>query len=85
MNWVEGDAPAACFSCTAKFRYRQSDQPVTVWIKGDQCLIEFKTPQRAVTPGQFAVLYQGEACLGGGVIEGLYRSTDELQCAKSEY
>ncbi len=85
LNWVEGVPPAKQLTCTAKFRYRQSDQPVTVWIRDSECLIEFKTPQRAVTPGQFAVLYQGDECLGGGVIEKLYRSPDTLEKDKSEY
>lgn len=54
---------------TAKFRYRQSDQPVTVTRRGDTLDILSDTPQRAVTPGQSAVLYDGETCLGGGIIQ----------------
>ena len=58
------------FECTAKFRYRQPDQEVCVRVKDDTSLhIEFAEKQRAVTEGQYAVLYQGENCLGGGVIE----------------
>ena len=58
------------FECTAKFRYRQSEQPVFAEITdNDRVRIEFKTPQRAVTPGQYAVLYCGERCLGGAVID----------------
>ena len=54
----------------AKFRYRQPDQAVTVKIKEDGGLhISFAEKQRAVTEGQYAVLYRGEECLGGGVIE----------------
>ena len=54
----------------AKFRYRQADQPVHVRIKEDGGLhIEFAEKQRAVTEGQYAVLYDGINCLGGGVIE----------------
>ena len=54
----------------AKFRYRQPDQPVRVRVNGDGTLhIDFETPQRAVTEGQYAVLYDGINCLGGGVIE----------------
>lgn len=52
-----------------KARYRQPDQPCTARIEGDRVYIEFDDKQRAVTPGQFAVLYDGEECLGGGVIE----------------
>jgi len=69
MNWIAGEPPANEFICTAKFRYRQSDQDVKVFVEGECCRIEFMKPQRAVTPGQWAVLYQGEECLGGGPIE----------------
>lgn len=57
------------FRCTAKFRYRQPDQDVTVTLCGEGCRIDFDKPQRAVTPGQWAVLYSGEECLGGGEID----------------
>lgn len=57
------------FECTAKFRYRQPEQPVHVKIDGERVEIEFREPQRAVTPGQYAVLYCGERCLGGAVID----------------
>ncbi len=53
---------------TAKFRYRQTDQGCTVTRDGDALHIVYDTPQRAVTPGQSAVLYDGEECLGGGII-----------------
>ena len=58
---------------TAKFRYRQPDQPVTVTRLGDQLHFVFDGPQRAVTPGQSAVIYDGERCLGGGIIEAIER------------
>lgn len=57
------------FRCTAKFRYRQPDQLVTVTLIDGGCRIDFDEPQRAVTPGQWAVLYDGEECLGGGEID----------------
>lgn len=69
-SWVAGDAPAAVFRCTAKTRYRQHDQACTVHVQGDGLLVEFDQPQRAVTPGQSVVFYDGEACLGGAVIAG---------------
>ena len=58
---------------TAKFRYRQADQQVTVTRSGDQLHFVFDGPQRAVTPGQSAVIYDGEKCLGGGIIETIER------------
>ena len=71
VTWV-GDAPmqeGEALRCTARFRYRQGDQPVEVTLAGDKLLIHSLTPQRAVTPGQSAVLYDGERCLGGAVVE----------------
>ncbi|MDD6682227.1 MAG: tRNA 2-thiouridine(34) synthase MnmA [Clostridiales bacterium] len=58
---------------TAKFRYRQPDQPVTVTRIGEKLYFTFDEPQRAVTPGQSAVLYDGDVCLGGGIIETVER------------
>jgi len=58
---------------TAKFRYRQPDQPVTVTRTGDTLHFVYDTPQRAVTPGQSAVIYDGEECLGGGIIDTVER------------
>jgi tRNA-specific 2-thiouridylase len=57
------------FNCSAKVRYRQADQACTVSKVRDGYEVRFATPQRAITPGQSLVLYDGEACLGGGVIE----------------
>ncbi|NNM14441.1 MAG: tRNA 2-thiouridine(34) synthase MnmA [Gammaproteobacteria bacterium] len=56
------------FTCTAKTRYRQSDQACRVQIINDRVNVNFEQKQRAVTPGQFVVFYQDELCLGGGVI-----------------
>lgn len=53
----------------AKFRYRQPDQGVTIQWQGTKALLRFDTPQRAITPGQSAVLYRGDVCLGGGIIQ----------------
>ena len=67
--WV-GGAPAAGRRPTAKTRYRQADAPCTVAaVDGDRFTLAFDSPQWAMTPGQSAVLYDGEVCLGGGVID----------------
>jgi tRNA-specific 2-thiouridylase len=76
MAWIAGAAPAAQFSCTAKIRYRQPDQPCDVVMQPDsRCEVRFSQAQRAVTPGQYVVFYQDDACLGGGVIEADERAT----------
>lgn len=70
MNWIPDIPAEEEFSCTAKFRYRQKEQGVRVKRTGTDTLeIVFDEPQRAVTPGQYAVLYRGDKCLGGGVID----------------
>lgn len=69
INWIAGNPPAQEFSCTAKFRYRQPDQAVRVTVNGDSAHVAFDKPQRAVTPGQWVVFYQGDVCLGGGPID----------------
>lgn len=69
FNWIPEAPQGREFSCTAKFRYRQEEQGVRVSVRGKDVCIEFDERQRAITPGQYAVLYAGERCLGGGVIE----------------
>lgn len=75
-------APAeAEFRCTAKFRYRTDDVPVTIKMNDDrtEAIVEFDEPQRAITPGQAIVLYDGEECLGGGTIDRAYKEDKQLQ------
>lgn len=68
-HWL-ADPPEGPFEAQVKLRYRQTDQPCRVTPLGDGALrIDCHTPQRAVTPGQFAVFYAGSRCLGGAVIE----------------
>ena len=68
-GFVSGHAPASTFSCTAKTRYRQPDQHCDVQIEPDGSLVvQFDAAQRAVTPGQSVVFYDGAVCLGGAVI-----------------
>jgi len=68
-NWLVQSAPRE-FDSQIKVRYRQADQPCHA-RRGESGALEvrFMEPQRAVTPGQFAVFYDGDRCLGGGVIE----------------
>ncbi len=67
-TWVDGAAPAVQFRCTARTRYRQADQACVVSVTDSGLEVRFDEPQRAVTPGQSVVLYDGEVCLGGAVI-----------------
>jgi len=67
-TWVSGNAPAGHFRCTAKTRYRQVDQSCTVDVVADGLDVRFDDAQRAVTPGQSVVFYDGDVCLGGAVI-----------------
>jgi tRNA-uridine 2-sulfurtransferase len=66
-SWIAGDAPAPG-PYGAKTRYRQADAPCTLHFTADGFGLDFAAAQWAVTPGQSAVLYDGEVCLGGGVI-----------------
>lgn len=69
FNWISGQAPAAPIRCRAKIRYRHPEQEVTVTPHAAGTVeIVFDEPQRAITPGQAAVLYDGDEVLGGGVI-----------------
>jgi tRNA-specific 2-thiouridylase len=68
-SWVAGTAPAAPSSHTAKTRYRQADAPCELTrVLESGMRVDFSQPQWAVTPGQSVVLYDGEVCLGGGII-----------------
>ena len=69
-HWVSGAPPARRFGCSAQTRYRQHEEPCEVSVdEAGRLQVRFERPQRAVTPGQSLVLYDGESCLGGAVIE----------------
>ncbi len=72
MNWI-GETPDDAFHCTIKVRYRSPDVACSVAPHEGGWRVTFEQPEWAVTPGQSAVLYNGERCLGGGVIESFER------------
>ena len=66
-------------TCTAKFRYRQQDIPVEVeYLENNQIIVNYKEGLKSVTPGQTCVLYQGEECLGGGIIKEVQKNHQKL-------
>lgn len=76
LSWLN-EAPQENHIYTAKTRYRQEDQPCRIqWRGDDEIHVAFAQPQRAVTPGQYLVLYDGDRCLGGGVIEARHPTAE---------
>ena len=83
LHWVAGHAPLPPYPCRAKVRYRQGDQSCTITaLHGDRCQVVFAEAQRAVTPGQSIVFYDGEVCLGGGIIEHMTQ-TEKTELGKA--
>jgi tRNA-specific 2-thiouridylase len=84
VSWIGATpldlAEGRAFECNCKIRYRQQDQACTV-LGSDSGVLEvrFATAQRAIAPGQYAVFYQGDRCLGGGVIEGKLSRSEPAQ------
>ncbi|MED3624485.1 tRNA 2-thiouridine(34) synthase MnmA [Neobacillus thermocopriae] len=79
VSWVSDREKPAEFECTAKFRYRQEDHKVTVQLLEDNKVkVKFHEPIRAITPGQAAVFYNGDECLGGGTIDEVYKNGERL-------
>jgi tRNA-specific 2-thiouridylase len=77
LNWLT-EAPQGTFKCKAKVRYRQVEQPCTVTVEGNTLKVVFDEPQRAMTPRQSVVFYDGENCLGGGIINEISPNYHEL-------
>lgn len=74
VNWIDPAAPTESVRCTAKFRYRQPDQGVTLTpLSNGSYRVDFDTPQKAITPGQAVVFYDGDVCLGGGTIDKVHK------------
>ena len=68
-HWIAGSPPATRFTCTAQTRYRQQDEACDIHVEDDGSVrVRFARRQRAVTPGQSLVLYDGDTCLGGAII-----------------
>ncbi|WP_188453551.1 tRNA 2-thiouridine(34) synthase MnmA [Virgibacillus oceani] len=79
VNWINENNTEKTFTCTAKFRYRQKDSAVTVDILDDGNVhVKFDEKERAITPGQAVVFYDGEVCLGGGTIEEVIKGNQYL-------
>ena len=77
LHWVAGAPPALPCRGAAKVRYRQTEQACLIGkIEGDSLRVDFDAPQRAVTPGQSVVFYDGETCLGGGIIDRRLKAGD---------
>lgn len=69
LNWIAGDVPSEPITVVARVRYHGNDQPATLHFLGNRnILAEFQVAQRAVTPGQAIVFYQGDQMLGGAEI-----------------
>ena len=70
VNWISGDLPTAPFRASAKIRYNAAASPAEITALPDRrLLVRFEEKQRAITPGQSVVLYDGNSVIGGGVIE----------------
>jgi len=74
LDWLDRVGPKGTKRCTVKTRYRQTDLPCTLLVSEDgYARVLFDEPQSSVTPGQSAVFYDGEVCLGGGIIDSVIK------------
>jgi tRNA-uridine 2-sulfurtransferase len=69
VTWVDGEPPASEFDAQVKVRYKTPAAGATVRSQGSEAEVEFERPQRAITPGQAAVFYDGDRVIGGGTIQ----------------
>jgi len=73
VNWIPSNCFEGTYGCSAKFRYRQQDVPVEIeWLEDKALKVRCLEPTRAITPGQAAVFYDGEVCLGGGFVSEVF-------------
>jgi tRNA-specific 2-thiouridylase len=83
MHWLGVTSPGE-FDCAVKTRYRQSDLACRIRVAGNTVQVLLGKAASAVTPGQYAVFYDGDACLGGGVIARRYNSQlAQAACGKA--
>ena len=68
LSWVSAE-PSGEIEVNAKIRYRHDEQPAVVTVEGGKAKVQFKTPQKAITPGQAVVFYRDDKVLGGGWIK----------------
>lgn len=80
FTWVSKPPTELPFKCHSKIRYRQPDQACTIHpIANDRGMVTFDVPQRAITPGQSIVFYDGDVCLGGAIIQSAGPSYHQRQ------
>ena len=78
LDWVSGTCPALNTPLKAKIRYRQTEQSCQIIEhQNNKIVVQFKTPQTAIAPGQSVVFYNGDECLGGGIIDQRLHTLDE--------
>ena len=76
VNWLYKEKPT---NCTAKFRYRQKDNEVNLeYLDSGNILVKYPKKVKSVTPGQACVLYLGNICLGGGIIQEVYKNNERI-------
>lgn len=75
INWISDKHPT---KCTAKFRYRQSDNDVELTYENEHIIVKYPQGVKSVTPGQACVFYDGEECLGGGIIKEVRKNGKKL-------
>ena len=74
IHWLDNRTDQLPLTCYAKTRYRQEDQACVISpLTGNQHVVLFSSPQRAITPGQYVVFYDKNQCLGGAVIQNIIR------------
>ena len=76
VNWISDKRPE---KCTCKFRYRQKDHEISLkYVEDGNVLVSYPEKVKSVTPGQACVFYDGEECLGGGIIDTVYKNKEKI-------